>query len=459
MKENRMTLVLYPNITCNLNCTYCYIDKSPALLHIDKIFEESFKNDYYFEFSKEIFLKNVLKEIQFWGGEPSMGLHRVYHLIPKFIEYYPNLNTFMTSTNFTIPNWFDEFYGLTNILKNYPERRFIIDLQLSLDGPKYINDKNRGEGVTDLFLNNYQKLMNNIDENLPDNVELHIHFKPTHTSETISMLQNKEKIIEYFQFYDNLIYQANCHKIADISANPTVPNTAVPAPHTKQDGILFANYCKLCREIEEENKVKKYFKCYKHITSFVPRYYWEDQPLDTDVAKIKNNNMIGNCGNCGSGRSVVGLLPENKISVCHSGFTDLLEEYKQYAEKNRDWKERSILNSGFTGESQVRSNAMSLEEYAQYERMIDCFYNPDLTCKKSNLVYQIRLYAKMGQIDKKYLDEQEAIDAACYLLDSTSYCMRDNMNVTTSLCLNPPGLIKLLLNGAKEYCDGTYQRQ
>jgi hypothetical protein len=39
---------------------------------------------------------------------------------------------------------------------------------------------------------------------------------------------------------------------------------------------------------------------------------------------------------------------------------------------------------------------MSLEEYAQYERMIDCFYNPDLTCKKSNLVYQIRLYAKMG---------------------------------------------------------------
>ena len=116
MKENRMTLVLYPNITCNLNCTYCYIDKSPALLHIDKIFEESFKNNYYFEFSKEIFLKNVLKEIQFWGGEPSMGLHRVYHLIPKFIEYYPNLNTFMTSTNFTIPNWFDEFYG--NALNN-----------------------------------------------------------------------------------------------------------------------------------------------------------------------------------------------------------------------------------------------------------------------------------------------------------------------------------------------------
>ena len=49
-----------------------------------------------------------------------MGLHRMYNILPKFIEYYPNLKTFAMSTNFTIPNWFEEFFGFLNILGKYP---------------------------------------------------------------------------------------------------------------------------------------------------------------------------------------------------------------------------------------------------------------------------------------------------------------------------------------------------
>ena len=80
-----------------------------------------------------------------------MGLHRVYHLIPKFIEYYPNLNTFMTSTNFTIPNWFDEFYGLTNILKNAIEHSkenskiIIITINTSVFTKIFLKGKEREE--------------------------------------------------------------------------------------------------------------------------------------------------------------------------------------------------------------------------------------------------------------------------------------------------------------------------
>jgi MoaA/NifB/PqqE/SkfB family radical SAM enzyme len=29
--DKRMACVLYLTATCNLNCVYCYIDKSPAL--------------------------------------------------------------------------------------------------------------------------------------------------------------------------------------------------------------------------------------------------------------------------------------------------------------------------------------------------------------------------------------------------------------------------------------------
>jgi sulfatase maturation enzyme AslB (radical SAM superfamily) len=115
---------LYTAAVCNLNCVYCYIDKSPALQKIDNALENSFASDYYFDYSKELFEPEDLKGIHFWGGEPSMGLHRMYNLLPKFIEYYPNLEEFMMSTNFTIPNWFDEFYGFLKILGQYPYRNF-----------------------------------------------------------------------------------------------------------------------------------------------------------------------------------------------------------------------------------------------------------------------------------------------------------------------------------------------
>lgn len=40
------------------------------------------------------------------------------------------------------------------------------------------------------------------------------------------------------------------------------------------------------------------------------------------------------------------------------------------------------------------------------------------------------------------------------MLNSTSTCMRDNVNVTGSITLTPIGFPKLLFNGAYEYLIG-----
>ena len=101
-----------------------------------------------------------------------MGLHRMYDLLPLFIEYYPNLYEFSMSTNFTIPNWFDEFYGFLKVLGKYPYREFKFSLQLSIDGPEYINDMNRGKGTTKLFLDHYNEFIQTINLNLPNNVTI-----------------------------------------------------------------------------------------------------------------------------------------------------------------------------------------------------------------------------------------------------------------------------------------------
>ena len=93
MLEHRKCLILYTTATCNLNCTYCFIDKNPALIKIDKWLDDSFMKtpDYYFNLAKEMFIQDKLEEMQIWGGEPFLAMHRAYHTIDECIKYFPNL--------------------------------------------------------------------------------------------------------------------------------------------------------------------------------------------------------------------------------------------------------------------------------------------------------------------------------------------------------------------------------
>ena len=58
-----------------------------------------------------------------------------------------------------------------------------------------------------------------------------------------------------------------------------------------------------------------------------------------------------------------------------------------------------------------------------------------------------------GQIDSKYLDQQEATLAAQFLRRNC-ICGKDNSEVTNTISLSPIGLIRLLLNGALTYLLG-----
>lgn len=440
---------LYTAAVCNLNCVYCYIDKSPALQKIDAILEKSFASDYYFDYSKELFEPEDLKMIHFWGGEPSMGLHRMYNLLPKFIEYYPNLYGFMMSTNFTIPNWFEEFYGFLKVLGNYPYREFEFALQLSIDGPEYINDMNRGKGTTKLFLEHYNEFIQTINLNVPNNVRIKAHFKPTYSAETIAMLQDKQKIIDYFTFFDNLITQFNStinnEKVVIVTS---IPNTAVPAAHTQQDGINFANYCRLTREIEKEHR----FKNYNIITTYAPRHHYSP-------CKDTSHFDVG-CYHCGAGIRNIGLLPDRHLSLCHSGFASLLEEYKINSMKNHmdlDDNESVVLKALYTNNSKVMDICIPFEDYPKIKKILEAFYAKGQTFQMVNTVSLIQSLALAGQIEKRFCSKEEAHKAAHFILSNTATCMRDNANVTGSISMTPIGFPKLLLNGAYEYLIGEVE--
>ncbi len=442
-RMERSIAVFYTCGTCNLKCHYCGIDKNPILVKIDEALGKSFEGDYYFNQLLTYFPKpEQLRRLETWGGEPFLKMERIHPLVHKVIEHYPYFDQMFSSTNFSYPEWNDKFFGLMKQFEQYAPRKFNYYLQLSLDGPTEINDFNRGAGVTERCWENFQTLCKRLPVELPENVTLHIYFKPTLDNTSIYKLDSKEKIIDYYLFfeewYDKLF---NLH-MENVNPSLSVPNTAVPSPVTKQDGIVFAELIKNCREIEKENKEKRYFKYYDLITPYAS--FSNECPRAT----YHYGSSL-----CGSGSFLLGFLPDGLISTCHEGFTHFYEEYKKVAQNSSRVDDGATINFDKFISEQGSKYCLNKEKYEQYECFVDNYHADGTTARLANMAGLIMALALADQIDSQYLDEQKAAEAAIFLQNHTSYCMKDNYNTTGCYSLIPVGIPKLLLNGAKEYIE------
>ena len=187
----------------------------------------------------------ALTTLETWGGEPFLHMDRIYKVLPRLVEDYPYLQNFFSSTNFSFSNWIDQFFGLMHQFKQWPDRQFNYKLQISCDGPTELNDSGRGKGTTLKCLENYARLVESLESRLPANVNLSIVPKPTLNLETVRLLSTKEKIIEYYQFFEDcFINLVNKLEFSNVQAYTNTPNMGVPCSATKEDGLYFAKFAK-----------------------------------------------------------------------------------------------------------------------------------------------------------------------------------------------------------------------
>lgn len=453
-EHRRSTLILYPAAVCNLSCTYCYIDKNSALKKIDKILEESFETDYYIEFARRMIpTKEQLRKIEFWGGEPTLGLMRTFSTLKGLIEEYPNLRTFFFSTNFVSPVWDEAVFGLFELLKSYSNRPFEVSIQLSLDGPEYITDMQRGKGVSKKFWNHFCDVCSKLKECLENsNVRLNMYFKATLTDELIQKyLLTRDGVLDYYRcferYMDKYIEIMGEKPLEKISFSVTVPNTAEPSPHTQEDGKNFARFCEITTSIEKEiqtnppeNRPLKYYNC---ITPFKKR------GISHDYNRKTYKGINGDIGACGAGMSQVGLLPNGYISCCHGAFTELISDYK-----------REVMQSGDIHSIDFKvfmdsSNYLICKEdkYEEFEKKVLFAYDPEETAQLANIASLIKLIAEAGQIDEEYKTPEGAMVGALFYKRHLPYCFRDNIATTgTCACVNT-GIIRELLNGARGHIE------
>lgn len=440
--KHRTQVYICINAICNLKCSYCFINKNEKLKKIDDMIKETAKTDYYVNIIKEIFTDhNLLTSLDMWGGEPLLSLERVYDTYYELLKIYPNLNEFSFSTNLTVDNFLDKLQGLFEIQNKFKDRNFVVDMQISVDGPEYITDKYRGKGTTKKIIQNFDLLLNNIKNILPDNVTLSMHTKPTLTNEDFVNMQDYDFMLEYFKFFEREFYEkVDSLNISNVQMYPTVYNMATPIHNTQEDGIRFAKVCKTAVQMNKdivENNVLKYF------SNVVPFRKYHPNELNASVEK-ETFSMSG--GVCGLGRNVIGILPNNMLTMCHRSFTSCIDDYYDAIVLPEDLK---ISSKSFSlKKSQTVFDKSFLPEFTN---KINCYYNKSSKHALSGLAILIQMLAISGQIDKKFTDFKEALIGARFITLYHSLCLYDNETETGTFTLPHTGLIKLLLNGAMEY--------
>jgi hypothetical protein len=202
-------------------------------------------------------------------------------------------------------------------------------------------------------------------------VSLNISIKATLDNESLRILNDKQKIIEYYQFFEREFYDPFVELLGhpeNISLFLAHPNTAVPSPVTVEEGREFAEICRKCREIEKENEIEHYFKTYDVITFFD---HWDTQ----DQLTYKYSHHT-----CGTGTDMIGFLPDNMLSTCHEGFTNFAMEYKKQAAISD-----RVLNSTITFDKFLTEQAsiycVDENGYAEHMRKMEMFNNEGTTAR------------------------------------------------------------------------------
>ena len=280
-------ITLFSTALCNLKCNYCYINKCQNLKNVDNQIQENLKNSFNQVIKYEPNIKNNLKTITIWGGEPILYLERIIEILPQYINYFPNLKNFFISTNFTLDNEIEQLMKFIIFLQQY-KRPFNINLQLSIDGYKEMNDSQRGLGSTDKFIENFKQL--SVIKYNQTYINLQVFNKPTLSSNNLNYLLSLDQCKEWYNFFNSF------HKIDKIWQYRNSPwNFAEPYQYTKQDG---EKYYQICNNLLQLHKT-------------IP-----------EVLLLSKKSLCRDCGVIPHNLTPIG---QNNFIPCHKGWFDDLD--------------------------------------------------------------------------------------------------------------------------------------
>lgn len=307
-------LSLYFSSDCPHSCTYCTINKHrPDMAKNNgKIREDilsgRYANNVILRFENK---KNVIDLISLWGMEPTVNTDIGPLVLKPLFDFFPKVQTLFFSTNAWL-GW-EKIKPIIYFLRDYnlQEARLInLDIQVSLDGPKWINDPSRRLGATENTLQVLRDMITSIPHDL--GYQIKITTKPTVDVKYIKyMVEHGDKMYEWYSFMDSLQSELNGlntnSNVSIIAAQP--PTLVNPGTHTQEDGKALAGFIRKLRELDISN-----LKHYKHPLIL--------QPLRgiSEALKVDNKIDLSHWGCCSSGRYTANINSDGELFSCHALF-------------------------------------------------------------------------------------------------------------------------------------------
>jgi hypothetical protein len=377
------------------------------------------------------FLENLKKiagdkltYLSFWGTEPALTLPLIKTKLDDIERMFPKAKNISFSTSMVMPE------PIIDFAKELEKRNMKLDLQVSLDGPKFIVDENRFPGASEKIPS---AILRFVKEMQGTSVNVDIHWKPTLTIDNIrSMNERPEEIDEYISFFRELeakIKEMNTSSNIHMREGGYIPSLAVPGKFTSDDGRVFAEYL---RKLHAKGYESAYTSRLERVIEF------------SDELGAKRRMFT-----CSGGDSNVGV--GDSLHICHRSFYLNDPRYVDAVLEKEDienW-DVSIFNQGLVDLLKQWympsvDDEMKLQNFDYIMRGYHDFWE----LKLSAIEVMARELALAGQADPLFLENKDYLGLFALFMATAHSCPIEAVLNTGTLQLTPVSMIRMFGNGA-----------
>lgn len=441
---------------CNLDCVYCFNPKvSQATQETNKRIRDAIENDKYIEEIDAQVTPEEVRNVSFWGGEPTLNLPLFTERMRSWMEHYPNLDSFSFSTNLSAKKLADHIIAFVHKLADLStefNRKMHFELQISLDGPAEINDINRGIGTTKKIIENIEYLYSSIDwakiQSSP--LEVAIHGKPTLVENNWRNLANEKSIKRIFSFYNDLYSKIDAVKPNWLPLPMFhILTYAFPGNYTSEQGKKLGKF--LITLFNAEEKIRSEFKyvdiIYEQI--YLHLHRWLRLILRLDKLEIRDELALTTI--CSAGRSLTGLDSNSKRHVCQGSFffeKEAVSYIDSHGLKNEFSEVYGYPFENYRNfvEGRYVVDAKDQLQVARFNYLLGANQYPSFRFSV-NRIFVNELYAQ-GQIDKEfYSKESNRILLASFGAYNGFLCQSNSAFSFGLAFIGTPDIFRLLGNG------------
>jgi len=395
---------LFISAECPSDCSYCYIPKSGKSTKINEEIKRGLLNGSYFENLKK--MTDNLESITLMGSETSYNLDLFADKIDELKKEFPDLKKITIFSSIAYPEKITLFINRCN--------DFGIDIRInaSCSGPDFITEEIDKNQIMKEVPDNLKAVLSNIDKL---NIMLTIKWKVTLPFSIIEkMVEDEEKIDRFINFFKekNLELRAVSSDFNIMIIDDVSPDLVKGVEYSAKDGRKLAEF------------VKKAAKRNLFLMK------------NSAIKAAINEEAEFSFANCYAGNDSVSV--GKMIHPCQWTFLYDRADYFSEAANSKKKMEALLVSNSFIFEADDDKGKRNSEYLISAN-------NEFFKFKINHLKLMMKEMAKLGQIDKKYIN-----DNWIGLLLIVGDCFLESLAENKSIHLINPSYVRLFCNGALE---------